>query len=166
VPGLTRSEDRRMNELEAVITRGLRAFFEAGQALGEIREKRLYRRTHDTFEEYCRARWDLTDSRARQLIAAAETVTLVTVGAGPAPASERVARELVPLRKRPEVLQAAWLEAVAQDPDGDPPAKDVRAVVDQYRDDPPKRDPKLVPCPTCGHPVRADKPLRGPGLAG
>jgi transposase len=32
-----------------------RAFFEAEQALGEIREKRFYRRTHDTFEEYCRA---------------------------------------------------------------------------------------------------------------
>ena len=31
-----------------------RAFFEAGKALAELRDRRLYRSTHRTFEEYCR----------------------------------------------------------------------------------------------------------------
>jgi hypothetical protein len=31
-----------------------RAFFEAGKALVELRERRLYRSIYRTFEEYCR----------------------------------------------------------------------------------------------------------------
>ncbi len=33
-----------------------RAFYEAGRALKELRDKRLYRNTHKTFEEDCRSR--------------------------------------------------------------------------------------------------------------
>lgn len=33
------------------------AFLEAGQALMELRDRRLYRSTHRTFEEYCRERF-------------------------------------------------------------------------------------------------------------
>ncbi|MBD2248689.1 hypothetical protein [Nostoc sp. FACHB-888] len=33
-----------------------RAFFEAGKALMELRDRKLYRSTHKTFEEYCRVR--------------------------------------------------------------------------------------------------------------
>ncbi|MHC5762853.1 hypothetical protein [Nostoc sp.] len=33
-----------------------RAFLSAGQALMELRDRRLYRSTHRTFEEYCRVR--------------------------------------------------------------------------------------------------------------
>ncbi|MEH1899358.1 MAG: hypothetical protein V7K94_29475 [Nostoc sp.] len=34
-----------------------RAFFEAGKALAELRDRKLYRSTHKTFEEYCRDRF-------------------------------------------------------------------------------------------------------------
>ena len=34
-----------------------RAVFEAGKALAELRDRRLYRSTHKTFEEYCRDRF-------------------------------------------------------------------------------------------------------------
>ncbi|MEH2119211.1 hypothetical protein [Nostoc sp.] len=34
-----------------------RAFFEAGKALTELRDRRLYRSTHKTFEEYCKDRF-------------------------------------------------------------------------------------------------------------
>ncbi|MDZ8140983.1 MAG: hypothetical protein RM049_37800 [Nostoc sp. DedQUE04] len=34
-----------------------RAFFEAGKALMELRDRKLYRSTHKTFEEYCRDRF-------------------------------------------------------------------------------------------------------------
>ena len=49
-----------------------RAFYEAGMALMELRERRLYRSTHATFEEYCRDRFDYTRRRPYQLIEAAE----------------------------------------------------------------------------------------------
>ncbi len=49
-----------------------RAFYEAGMALMELRNRRLYRSTHATFEEYCRDRFDYTRRRPYQLIEAAE----------------------------------------------------------------------------------------------
>lgn len=35
-----------------------RAFLSASQALMELRDRRLYRSTHQTFEEYCRERFN------------------------------------------------------------------------------------------------------------
>ncbi len=58
--------------------------------------QRLYRDTHDTFEEYCRDRWGFSKVRATQFITASkrysalETVTIVTV----LPSSESQVREL------------------------------------------------------------------------
>jgi hypothetical protein len=87
-------EKARLVELEQVVERGLQTFFEVGTALLEIREQRLYRQTHKTFEAYCRQRFGFSDSRGRQLIAAARTVTAVTELGLPAPKTEREAREL------------------------------------------------------------------------
>ena len=47
------------------------------KALAAIRDSgkpshRLYRDTHDTFEEYCRDRWGFSDSRARQYMLASQ----------------------------------------------------------------------------------------------
>ncbi|MEU4823116.1 hypothetical protein AB0H37_14695 [Actinomadura sp. NPDC023710] len=81
-----------------------------GNALLRIRDGRLYRADFGTFEEYCRERWGFSDSRARQLIGAAQTVTTVTVAGLPAPANEGQARALtaVPEPERAEV----WRETV------------------------------------------------------
>jgi hypothetical protein len=98
-------------ECERVIERGLKTFIEVGEALAQIRDERLYRETHATFEEYCRERWDFDASRARQLISAARTVTLVTVGGQPAPASERVVREL---RRAGDKAPVVWAETVKE----------------------------------------------------
>jgi hypothetical protein len=55
----------------------------------------------------------LLRQRALQFIDAA-AVTTVVVNAGlPAPTNEAQARELVPLRKRPDELQTAWRDAVS-----------------------------------------------------
>ncbi|HYY23121.1 MAG TPA: site-specific DNA-methyltransferase, partial [Thermoleophilaceae bacterium] len=61
-----------------------------------------------TFAHYCQERWGFSDSRARQLTAAAETVTTVTNDGLPAPRSERVARELVPLKNDETELIEVW----------------------------------------------------------
>jgi hypothetical protein len=48
-----------------------RAFYEAGMALMQLRDRRLYRTTHATFEDYCRDRFNYTRRRPYQLIEAA-----------------------------------------------------------------------------------------------
>jgi hypothetical protein len=45
--------------------------FEAGKALAELRDRRLYRSTHKTFEQYCKDRFGYTRIAASYKIAAA-----------------------------------------------------------------------------------------------
>ncbi|WP_230966483.1 hypothetical protein [Nostoc sp. NZL] len=54
VTELTEQEIRDRLLLERKVER---AFFEAGKALIELRDRKLYRSTHKTFEEYCRDRF-------------------------------------------------------------------------------------------------------------
>jgi hypothetical protein len=91
---------------EQVIERGLNTFVEVGEALSAIRDGRLYRESHTTFEAYCRERWGMSASRARQLCGAsdvAKSVTMVTL------TTERQARELAKVEpaKRQEVVERA-----------------------------------------------------------
>lgn len=121
----------RLEQLERVIERGLATFIEVGEALLEIRDSRLYRETHGTFEDYCRERWGFSRSRASRLISASEVVRLVPVGTSVP--TERIARELVPvMREDPEAVALVMSEA--QDRAGDEPvtAAAVRAVVKEY----------------------------------
>jgi hypothetical protein len=99
---LSLPERSRLAELEQVVDRGLQTFVEVGEALQEIRDGRLYRETHATFRDYCRDRFGFSDSRGRQLIAAARTVTEVTLLGLPAPANEREARALARLLRAGE----------------------------------------------------------------
>ena len=48
---LTTREQSEFARAERTIATGLRSFLTVGMALKEIRDKRLYRRQHDTFEE-------------------------------------------------------------------------------------------------------------------
>jgi hypothetical protein len=57
-----------------VIARGLKAFLEVGTALSHIRDLKLHRAGHESFEAYCRDRWAITRGRAYQLIDAASVV--------------------------------------------------------------------------------------------
>lgn len=92
---LTADEEQRLAECETRIRSGLRTFVEVGKALAEIRDGRLYRQTHETFEAYCEMDWQLSRKRAYDLMGAAITVeALSPMGDTPAPTSERQAREL------------------------------------------------------------------------
>ncbi|MBE9039349.1 hypothetical protein IQ235_00880 [Oscillatoriales cyanobacterium LEGE 11467] len=51
-----------------------RAFYEAGRALRELRDRRLYRSTHKTFENYCRDRFGYSRRKMDYLIAGVEVV--------------------------------------------------------------------------------------------
>jgi hypothetical protein len=98
--GLTTSERRRCGELEAVIDRGMQTFVEVGEALAEIREARLYRASHATFEDYCRERWDMDRSYAQRHIDAARVVAMLPNGN--VPLYESHARELGALLSKGE----------------------------------------------------------------
>jgi hypothetical protein len=97
----------RLCELEAVIQRGLASFVEVGNALLEVRESRLYRAEHATFEDYCKERWGMDRRYANRIIEAVEVANLLGP-MGPIPESERQARELVPLKAEPAKLREAW----------------------------------------------------------
>ncbi|MBD2247149.1 hypothetical protein, partial [Nostoc sp. FACHB-888] len=56
------------------------AFFEAGKALAQLRDRRLYRSTHRTFEEYCRDRFGYTHRRVNYLIAGSVVFDNIVAG--------------------------------------------------------------------------------------
>ncbi|MEA5511811.1 hypothetical protein VB715_18730 [Crocosphaera sp. UHCC 0190] len=66
---LTDDEARDLLYLERKVER---AFYEAGKALKEICDRRLYRNTHQTFEQYCSDRFAFKRRHPYQLMNAAE----------------------------------------------------------------------------------------------
>lgn len=125
---LTASESSALTEHEAVIERGIKTFYEVGMALADIRDRRLYRAGHGTFEDYCQQRWQMSKTHANRMIQAAEVVDSVTPIGVTAPATESQARELgrVPEPARAEV----WAETVERT-DGKPTAAAVRETYEQ-----------------------------------
>jgi hypothetical protein len=71
---LTTPERTQLKTCEGRIEKGLATFIEVGTALLEIRDSRLYRETHSTFENYCRDRWQLQRKRAYHFIEAASVI--------------------------------------------------------------------------------------------
>lgn len=61
-------------DCEQRIASGIKAFRDVGQALKHVRDFRLYRATHATFEDYCRERWGWSRQRGYQLVDAAEAI--------------------------------------------------------------------------------------------
>lgn len=90
-------ESSRLTELETVIEHGLKTFVDVGNALLEIRDSRLYRAEHGTFEDYCRDRWGMSRIHAHRMIEAASvTSNLLPIG-NILPANEAQARPLTQL---------------------------------------------------------------------
>lgn len=126
----TGSTGNDLARLEQVIQRGLETFIEVGNALSQIRDRRLYAQSHQSFEEYCKERWGLKQSRAYQLMDAAQAVeNLKTSTIVELPKNEAQCR---PLTKLPPEQQAeAWQEAVQSAPNGKVTAAHVQQVVEQ-----------------------------------
>ncbi|WP_131784463.1 hypothetical protein [Protofrankia symbiont of Coriaria ruscifolia] len=69
-PNLIDTERQDLALAEAAIDSLRVAFWAAGKALQLIRDARLYRGTHDTFESYVEDRWDMQRAHAYRLIQA------------------------------------------------------------------------------------------------
>jgi hypothetical protein len=133
---LRSDESARLAELEAIVTDGLNTFVTVGRALAEIRDSRLYRGSHGTFEAYCEQQWSLSRSRAYRIIEAAGiTEALSPIGDTPAPANEGQARELsgLPADAAAEVMRRAHEET-----DGKVTASAIRQARETL---PPRPDP-------------------------
>lgn len=161
---LTASESNALAEHEAVIERGIKTFYEVGTALADIRDRKLYRADHATFEEYTEQRWQMSRRRAYQMIEAAGVVQNFSHSEIGGPATESQARELsrVPEPERAEVW-AATIERT----DGKPTAAAVRETYEQ-RQEPPSDDDLLggaefvVHDDTPAAPPEPPKPKRSP----
>lgn len=136
---LTRQEERRLQNCEEVIEKGLNTFYDVGTALTEIRDSRLYRTTHATFADYCQERWGMSRRRGDELIAAAAVVDNVRTNernsAQTLPANEAQANELSGLE--PDAQSEVWqrvVETVESNGNGRPvvTAAHVRSVVREY----------------------------------
>ena len=140
VTELTEQEIRDRLLLERKVER---AFFEAGKALMELRDRRLYRSTHKTFEEYCRDRFSYTHRHVNYLIAGSLIVENIIMGTNSSqnesqdkmgtnssqilPTSEVQVRPLAKLE--PQQQPEAWQQAVEQAGGKVPSGRIVKDVV-------------------------------------
>ena len=129
VTDLTQEEQSDRLHLERKVER---AVFEAGKALAQLRDRRLYRSTHSTFEEYCLDRFGYNRSRSYQLVDAAIVVDnlqkcpqIVDI----LPTAEGQVRPMTKLE--PQEQQEAWLTAVELAGGKVPSGRIVKDVVQQ-----------------------------------
>ena len=149
---LSASEIEERDELENTVQQ---AFFIAGQALKVLRDKKLYRETHATFEDYLGDRFGFTKRKAYYLIDAYEVVNNLKSEQFVhfLPTNESQCRELT---KLPVSQQApAWVSALKEAGEGKTPlARIVKQVVNKI-----KGEPIVKP-----EPEKKDGPVLVPGI--
>jgi len=123
------AERTRLQELESIVEHGLQTFYEVGKALDEIREHKLYRETHKTFESYCLDNWGIGRRTADRFIAAAQVVEILRPIGLKIPTKENQVRPLTGLP--PELQLEIWQEALELSPNGMPTGAAVQRLVDQ-----------------------------------
>lgn len=140
VEELTEQELAERQRLELKVER---AFVEAGKALRALRDRRLYRNTHKTFEEYCKDRFGFTRISANYKIAAAEVFEnlmaddeqlLITNGYQILPINERQVRPLTNLE--PDEQRQVWQEAVERSGGKVPSGRTVEGIVERLKEKP------------------------------
>jgi len=129
---LSEEEQRLRHHLERVVER---SFYEAGIALKQLRDRKLYRSSHSTFDLYCRDRFGYNRSRSYQFIDAANVVDnlqkcpqIVDIF----PTAESQVRPLVPLE--PDLQQEAWQLSVEEASGKVPTGKFVKDIVQRIRE--------------------------------
>jgi hypothetical protein len=130
---LTPREAATLAALEQTVAKGVAAFVEVGEALEAIRDSRLYRATHRSFEAYCAERWNLSARRVAQIVSSAAVAREVGTSGSQAPqiGSERQARQLQQIP--PGQRAGLWGEAVARSGGAQPPAGLVRDLIEKAK---------------------------------
>jgi N6-adenosine-specific RNA methylase IME4 len=101
----------RLEVLERVIDQHLAGFIIVGRALAEVREERLWEATHESFEEWARGRFDISQSYAHRLIDAARISDAFDERGMEPPRAEYLVRPLA--RFGADEQAAIWEQATA-----------------------------------------------------
>jgi hypothetical protein len=135
VEDLTEVEERDRHRLELRVER---AFYEAGAALRELRDRRLYRSTHKSFEDYCRDRFGYSRQNANYFIAGADVVDdlrkLTTICCQLLPTKEIQVRPLTKLGPAEQII--AWQQAVESAGGKAPSGRIVKGIVERLKEKP------------------------------
>jgi len=125
------SDEERLKQLEKIIDVNLKAFYEVGLALKEVRDRELYKlQGFVTFEDYCVQRWEMHRSNAYRLIDSSIVMTnLSPMGDKLLPANERQIRPLTKLP--PEQQQAVWEKVLEAAPVVDDKPKVTAKLVEE-----------------------------------
>lgn len=108
---LTADEQDALAVCERRIANGIEAFRDVVFALKEVRDGRLYRHAHATFEDYCQSRWGFTRRRGYQLIEAAEAIASLPTDCEALLHSQRAAEEVA---KVPEPIREKAVRLAAE----------------------------------------------------
>jgi hypothetical protein len=170
---LTLEEQHLRLQLERKVER---SFYECGKALMELRNKRLYRSTHKTFEQYCQSRFSFTRRNVNYLIAGSEVVDNLLAGTNDSqiqieddlgticsqilPTNECQVRPLTKLE--PDQQREVWQQAVKKAGNKVPSGRIVKDVVQRIM------ERTKVPNPyhigeVCQFVVKDNPDLRGKG---
>ncbi|WP_414756604.1 hypothetical protein [Anabaena sp. CCY 9910] len=141
-----------------------RAFFEAGKALAELRDRRLYRSSHRTFEEYCRDRFGHSRRQSYLLMDAAvvfdNLVEICDQFDHKLPTAEGQVRPMTKLE--PQEQQEVWLKAVELAGGKVPTGRIVKDVVQRIMESSKAPNPYRVG-EVCQFVVKDNPDLRGMG---
>ena len=158
------SDDRKeFRRCESVIKRGVRTFIDVGTALKVIQENQYYRERYDTFEQYCKDRWEFSRAHAYRLIESAKVVeTLVGGGIDDIdgddsrlPLRESQVRELGRLQDD-RARQEVWEKSIAAAADGKVTAKLISEKVAEYIEEHPEVEVKGRPAENRSVPTAPD----------
>lgn len=123
---LTDPERERWVELNAKIEQGMVEFIKVGEALREIRDKRLYREDYTTWEQYCRSVLGYGKTQANRLVQEAEVADDLAQICVKTPRKSSHLRELARLPTK-ELRQKAWI--VVAEEEGGITAKQIKKTV-------------------------------------
>ncbi|NEO99557.1 MAG: hypothetical protein F6K58_12935 [Symploca sp. SIO2E9] len=156
---LSEEEERDRLHLERKVER---AFYEAGKALQALRNRRLYRSTHTTFEDYCCDRFGFQRRHPYRLIDAAAVVdNLVEMCPNWTqilPTAENQVRPLTQLG--PNQQRSCWQEAVEEAGGKVPSGRLVKDIVQRIK------ERTKIPNPFCCGEVCQILPKDNPELRG
>lgn len=133
---LSITERDELLRLEGVFERGVSAWFEAANSMHEIAARKLYRETHESFKDYCKARWNLQEASVRRLIKSAKSVEALVVTGLPQPPSANQADQLA--RLPADKANLAWRNALEVSK-GKPTGAIVKAEVEKLLPPSPQR---------------------------
>jgi hypothetical protein len=132
---LTYDEQRDRHRLELRVEQ---AFYQAGKALAQLRQRRLYRSTHKTFEAYCQDRFGFTRRHSDCLIAGAVVVEnlqqMRTIHSQILPTKLEQIKPLASLK--PDKQRQVWDKALETANGKVPSGRIVKEIVEQLKEKP------------------------------